>query len=298
MGRRACRGREGAAEFLRKACALVFCSDILQLPAVGLNGVEQHALLASRFSLLALGLGIGLSDVANANCANSGAVLLNGPQAHNVGEYWFDGEDTAYPISSWYDSELTLQPPLEDEDFYAEVPSGGGSGCVGENCGGPGENPGLNATPAKKLAAPTGGEIQSCVTLGAVHTTARAISGGRTGIVRLYRRYRTGGAGVNPQEVAVSGRTPKEFNVPAEGTCQVDIEVRQGAAASAHALLASPGGVRTARDDVIRVTYTDGKTESWRIVSSPATGYVSVSPWTRGPDGGDSNTRMPTECLN
>jgi hypothetical protein len=276
------------------------------VPAPGIDGVvhdlasrfsllaSRFSLLASRFSLLALTLGISAAEVSYANCANSGGpALQNGQQAHNVGEYWFDGEDTAYLISSWYDSEEGLTP-LEDEDFVAPLSGGGGGTCEGPNCGGSGENPGLNSAQGKKPTGPAGGHIEACATMQPVIVTANRISGGSVGIMRLYIRSGGGGSSGGGSGTQVRGNAPKKHVAPANATCSTDFDSRQGAAGAAHLTITS-NGVKTKKGDRLVVTYLDGKTESWYVMTpalGAGSGYASLN-------GFDANgQRMPSECAN
>jgi hypothetical protein len=214
-------------------------------------------------------IGFGHSTESNANCANSSAALQNGIESHNVGEYWYDGEDTAYLISSWHDPDVSMDIQ-EDDDFYMEVSGGGGGTCEGPNCGGNGENPGLNAANSKKRSG-IGEVIESCITLPTVAVTANRISGRTVGNIRLYIRRGQSGSGR-----ALTGAAMKKKRVTInEGTCQTLQEERTGYVGNN----AWRAGVTqsTRRTTVLEVTWRDGNVELWRWKGDMTTAWTPLA---------------------
>ena len=235
---------------------------------------SDHEILASRFSLLTVALvaAFAAAEQAHANCA-----LSSGP-AHNTGEYWFDGEQTAHLINSWYDSELSPIPD-PDEDFEAPIESGGP--------GGGGHPQGSNGTHAKPQTGDLAAQCMRVPTLRNTPITAYRIPKSAPGIIVIAVRT------MHPGPIHVMrARVPKTHKLPYDTNCGVDRESRQGEAARAHHIIAGAAGLRTRPGDTLELTYTDGKVESWFVVDRSGMGFLSISPFnTQG-------ERMPSQCPN
>ena len=179
--------------------------------------------------------------------------------------------------------------PDPDEDFEAPIESGGGRPAGGGPGGG--HPQGSNGTPAKPQ---TGGLAAQCMRIPILRNTpvtANRIPNSAPGTIVIAVRTMHPAGGGGPIHV-MRARVPKKHELPTNTNCNVEISLRQGVAAQAHLAIAGAFGGRTRLGDILKLTYNDGKVQSFLVVGSALIGTLSISPFI------PTGQRIPSQCPN